>query len=198
MTGPVDTGSSYRLAVSAEMVFVDLPFEDRVRRIADAGFEVEIWDWTKKDIAALAKTGATFSSMTGYVTGTLADPDGAAELLWRETSSSSSNAPCPTWARSGSPTSPAAANRARAKSPIRPWWTRRRRNQQLGSDGDRGSTPARRAGHRCRLDAGRVGGAVVLRMTRWGGTTSSRSVMAEPSSREAARAMARLVSCSVS
>jgi hydroxypyruvate isomerase len=81
VTGPVDTGSSYRLAVSAEMVFVDLPFEDRVRRIADCGFEVEIWDWTKKDVAALAKTGATFSSMTGYITGTLADPVGAAELL---------------------------------------------------------------------------------------------------------------------
>jgi len=63
------------------MVFVDLPFEERVRRIADAGFEVEIWDWTKKDIPALAKLGATFSSMTGYITGTLADPDGAAELL---------------------------------------------------------------------------------------------------------------------
>ena len=69
MTGPVGTGSSYRLAVSAEMVFVDLPFEDRVRRIADCGFEVEIWDWTKKDIGALGKTGATFSSMTGYITG---------------------------------------------------------------------------------------------------------------------------------
>ena len=81
MTGPVDTGSSYRLAVSAEMVFVDLPFEDRIRRLADRGFEVEIWDWTRKDVAALAKTGATFSSMTGYITGTLADPDGAAELL---------------------------------------------------------------------------------------------------------------------
>jgi hydroxypyruvate isomerase len=63
------------------MVFVDLPFVERVRRIADAGFEVEIWDWSKKDIAALAKIGATFSSMTGYITGTLADPDGAAELL---------------------------------------------------------------------------------------------------------------------
>jgi hydroxypyruvate isomerase len=73
--------SAFRLAVSAEMVFVDLPIEERVRRIADLGFEVEIWDWTKKDIAALAKTGATFSSMTGYITGTLADPDGAAELL---------------------------------------------------------------------------------------------------------------------
>ena len=52
------------------MVFVDLPFEERVRRIADLGFEVEIWDWTKKDVDALAKTGATFSSMTGYITGT--------------------------------------------------------------------------------------------------------------------------------
>jgi hydroxypyruvate isomerase len=73
--------SGYRLAASAEMVFVDLPFPERVRRIADAGFEVEIWDWTRKDIAALVDTGATFSSMTGYVTGRLADEDGAEELL---------------------------------------------------------------------------------------------------------------------
>jgi hydroxypyruvate isomerase len=70
-----------RLAVCAEMVFLELPFTERVRRIADAGFEVEIWDWTRKDVDALARTGATFSSMTGYVTGTLADPDGAEQLL---------------------------------------------------------------------------------------------------------------------
>jgi hydroxypyruvate isomerase len=63
------------------MVFLDLPFEDRVRRIADLGFEVEIWDWTTKDVDALVRSGATFSSMTGYVTGTLADPDGVEELL---------------------------------------------------------------------------------------------------------------------
>ena len=81
MSRVVDTGSSFRLAVSAEMVFLDLPFEERVRRISDLGFEVEIWDWTRKDIASLARTGATFSSMTGYVTGTLADPDGAEQLL---------------------------------------------------------------------------------------------------------------------
>jgi len=72
---------SFRLAVSAEMVFTDLPFQERVRRIDELGFEVEIWDWTRKDIAALVATGATFSSMTGYITGTLADPDGAEELL---------------------------------------------------------------------------------------------------------------------
>ncbi len=73
--------SGFRLAASAEMVFLDLPFEERVRRITGLGFEVEIWDWTTKDLDALAGTGATFSSMTGYVRGTLADPGGAEELL---------------------------------------------------------------------------------------------------------------------
>jgi hydroxypyruvate isomerase len=32
--------TTFRLAVSAEMVFLDLPFSERVRRIADLGFEV--------------------------------------------------------------------------------------------------------------------------------------------------------------
>ncbi len=73
--------SAIRLAACAEMVFTDLPIEERVRRIADLGFEVEIWDWTTKDLALLAKTGATFSSMTGYIRGTLADAEGARELL---------------------------------------------------------------------------------------------------------------------
>jgi hydroxypyruvate isomerase len=63
------------------MVFLDLPFIERVCRIGDLGFEVEIWDWTTKDVAALARTGVIFSSMTGYVTGTLADADGAEEFL---------------------------------------------------------------------------------------------------------------------
>ena len=72
---------TYRLAASAEMLFLDLPFEERVRRIADAGFEVEIWNWATKDIPALRATGATISSMTGYLRGTLADPDGADELV---------------------------------------------------------------------------------------------------------------------
>jgi hydroxypyruvate isomerase len=73
--------SGFRLAASAEMVFLDLPFPERVRRIDDLGFEVELWDWTTKDLDALVATGARFSSMTGYVRGTLADPDGAEELL---------------------------------------------------------------------------------------------------------------------
>lgn len=73
--------SAFRLAASAEMLFLDLPFVERVRRIDELGFDVEIWDWTKKDVDELAATGATFSSMTGYINGTLADADGARELL---------------------------------------------------------------------------------------------------------------------
>jgi hydroxypyruvate isomerase len=71
----------YTLAVCAEMAFRDLPIEERARRIHEAGFQVEIWDWTRHDLDALAKTPAEFSSMTGYIRGTLTDPDGAAELL---------------------------------------------------------------------------------------------------------------------
>ena len=71
----------FPLAACAEMIFPDMPVIDRVRRISELGFLVEIWDWTKHDIDALAGTGAAFSSMTGYVTGTLADDEGADELL---------------------------------------------------------------------------------------------------------------------
>lgn len=72
---------SFQLAASAEMLFTDLPFADRVRHIDELGFLVEIWDWSTKDIDALAETGATFSSMTGYLRGDLVDQSGADELL---------------------------------------------------------------------------------------------------------------------
>jgi hydroxypyruvate isomerase len=72
---------SFTLAVSAEMVFLDLPVVERVRRIHDAGFAAEIWNWTKHDLGGLAATGAHFTSMTGYVSGDLIDPDGADTLL---------------------------------------------------------------------------------------------------------------------
>ena len=73
--------SAFTLAVCAEMVFLDRPIVERVHRIHELGFQVEIWDWTTKDVDALVATGATFSSMTGYVRGELVDPDGADELL---------------------------------------------------------------------------------------------------------------------
>ena len=71
----------YSLSVCAEMVFTELPLLERVERIHAAGFGVEIWDWSSKDIDALRATGARFTSMTGYLRGTLTDPAGADELL---------------------------------------------------------------------------------------------------------------------
>src|SRR5205823_4597158 len=74
MTGshPETRSAMFDLAVCAEMVFLDLPVEERLRRISDLGFQVEIWDSTAYDVDALVRTGATFSSMTGYVHGSLA------------------------------------------------------------------------------------------------------------------------------
>ena len=73
--------AEFTLAVCAEMIFTELPITERVRRIDHLGFQVEIWDWTRHDIDKLRSTGATFSSMTGYVTGDLIDPGGADELV---------------------------------------------------------------------------------------------------------------------
>lgn len=69
------------LAVCSEMVFTDLPLIERVKRIDELGFGVEIWSWHDKDLDALAATGARFSSMTGYLHGDLIDPVGADEVV---------------------------------------------------------------------------------------------------------------------
>lgn len=73
--------SPFTLAVCSEMVFTDRPLIERVQRIDELGFAAEIWDWTTKDLSALAATGATFTSMTGYIRGDLITPDGADELV---------------------------------------------------------------------------------------------------------------------
>ena len=83
-TGGAGATNPFTLAVSSEMVFLDLPHLERVRRIHGLGFAVEIWDWTTKDVdalAGLAQEGVRFTSMTGYVSGRLADREGADELL---------------------------------------------------------------------------------------------------------------------
>jgi hydroxypyruvate isomerase len=74
----------FTLAVSSEMVFVDLPVPERVRRLTALDVQVEIWDWTRHDLDALDSLrdeGAVYSSMTGYVTGGLVDPDATDALL---------------------------------------------------------------------------------------------------------------------
>lgn len=73
--------SDFHLAACAEMLFTQRPMVERVRRIHELGFAVEIWSFHDKDLRALADTGATFSSMTGYLQGDLYDADGAAEVV---------------------------------------------------------------------------------------------------------------------
>ncbi|MFC9762829.1 TIM barrel protein [Rhodococcus jostii] len=73
--------ATHTLAASAEMLYLGLPFLDRVHRIAERGLQVEIWDWSTKDIDALAASGAEFSSMTGYLEGNLTEADGIEALL---------------------------------------------------------------------------------------------------------------------
>ena len=99
----------FDLAVCAEMVFLELPVTERVRRIADLGFQVEIWDWTGKDVDALVRTGAVFSSMTGYVTGTLTDEEGAPSC----------------WPRPSGRSRPPSGSAARGSTSTAPGWTAR-------------------------------------------------------------------------
>ncbi len=73
--------SPFTLAACAEMLWTDRPIVWRLSRLTEMGFQAEIWDWTAHDIDALAGSGATFSSMTGYIRGRLADDEGAEELL---------------------------------------------------------------------------------------------------------------------
>lgn len=71
----------FTLAACAEMIWRDRPIEWRCRRLAEMGFEVGLWNWSEHDLAALEKSGATFSIMNGYLTGRLGDDEGADELL---------------------------------------------------------------------------------------------------------------------
>jgi hydroxypyruvate isomerase len=71
----------FPLAATSEMLFVDRPWLERVRRIHELGFQVEMWDWTTKDLEAAAALGVTWSTMTGYVHGDLYDADGGREVV---------------------------------------------------------------------------------------------------------------------
>lgn len=74
----------FTLAVCAEMVFTDLPVPQRLRHLRDLNFVAEIWNWANHDLDVLEaarEDGVAIDSVTGYLRGTLGDPDGAAELL---------------------------------------------------------------------------------------------------------------------
>ena len=71
----------FTLSACAEMLWRDKPMDWRLRRLTELGFEAGIWNWQAHDLSMLEKSGARFSSMTGYIRGRLADDEGAGELL---------------------------------------------------------------------------------------------------------------------
>ncbi|MBZ9795571.1 TIM barrel protein [Mesorhizobium sp. ES1-4] len=71
----------FQLAACAEMLWRDRPMAWRVARLHEMGFGVGLWNWPDHDLAALEKTGATFTIMNGYLEGRLADKEGADMLL---------------------------------------------------------------------------------------------------------------------
>lgn len=73
--------SPFNLAACAEMLWRDKPIAWRASRLKELGFGVGLWNWPDHDLDALEKSGADFTIMNGYLRGTLADDEGAAELL---------------------------------------------------------------------------------------------------------------------
>ena len=73
--------SPFTLAACAEMLWTDKAMDWRLKRLTEMGFQAGLWNWTNHDLTMLEKSGATFSSMTGYIRGRLSDDEGAAELL---------------------------------------------------------------------------------------------------------------------
>ncbi|TNM59725.1 TIM barrel protein [Aliirhizobium smilacinae] len=71
----------FTLAACAEMLWRDKPIEWRCAQLRELDFHVGLWNWPEHDLALLEKSGATFSIMNGYLTGRLADDEGADELL---------------------------------------------------------------------------------------------------------------------
>lgn len=72
---------AFQLAVCAEMLWRDRPIAWRASRLKEMGFGVGLWNWPEWDLAALERTGATFTIMNGYLEGRLTDDEGCAMLL---------------------------------------------------------------------------------------------------------------------
>ena len=70
---------SIRFSICTEMIFPELSFEEKIEKIAEAGFEgVEFWDWKNKPldrvIPQCAELGVGITNMSGQRGGSLLDP----------------------------------------------------------------------------------------------------------------------------
>jgi len=66
----------FKLSVCAETVFRHLPFEERVRRVTEAGFLVEFWKWSGRDLSCVVDRSEPVSTFVGCTAGSMVHPDG--------------------------------------------------------------------------------------------------------------------------
>lgn len=78
----MDDHKSPRLSICADTVFLKLPFLERAKRISRAGFLVEFWGWSGREVDAIAEDSSIqISAFTGYLKGSMVHPDGVEEFL---------------------------------------------------------------------------------------------------------------------
>ena len=72
----------FQLSVCAGTVLQDLPFLERLREIARAGFMVDLWGWEEASLDEIAADPKiTISCIPGWQGGSMVHPDGVAEFL---------------------------------------------------------------------------------------------------------------------
>ncbi len=84
-----------RLSVCIEMIFTEVPFEQRIAKVAEAGLEaIEFWGWRNKDLKAIARqaeqAGVTIAGFVCEAEGPLVDPENTSR--WVETAKQSIDA----------------------------------------------------------------------------------------------------------
>jgi hydroxypyruvate isomerase len=72
----------YSLSVCADTILLQRSFLERVREISRAGFLVEFWSWSGRDLDAIATDpGIQICAFTGYLKGCMVHPEGIEEFL---------------------------------------------------------------------------------------------------------------------
>ena len=72
----------FQLSVCEGTVFPNLPFRQRVREVAAAGFAVELWGWEDEALDAIAADpDIQIASMPGWGPGSMVHPDGVETFL---------------------------------------------------------------------------------------------------------------------
>ncbi len=72
----------FQISVCADTIFLDLPFEERVKKIADADFLVEFWGWKGRNLEFLSSDPSVeVAGFTGTQSGSCVHPDGVNDYV---------------------------------------------------------------------------------------------------------------------